>query len=254
MADAVGLVSLGITVCKGLLDYYASVRNGTTDIHRTWEMVDSLASTLQIVSQTLKTPSLDPEIIHLVHAHITRCQVAIHTLEKRLEKLMLSSKDGSWTKTLANAKMRLSYPFKESTLAKTREICAELRDHLGLALLTLNLDTSASTQLRIEDLANTTSTTRSSLEKLKLGASEAFGTVRKLESIFRSEKDIELLEWLSPLKGTFENKQQEVFGTSIRQDAGAQSLLQSEAFKKWNDGVGESLWCTAPRKHPPLRS
>lgn len=247
MADTAGLVSLALTICKGLLAYYNSVRDASADIHRTYEMIESLNSTLLSLAQTLKRTRLDPEAVQLVRGHIGLCQIGIHALEKKLGKLKLSSRDESWAKPLMNAKMRLLYPFKESTLAKTRELCTELKDNLSLALMALNLDTAATARLRLEDMQANTVEARSAIKHLDLGMSKVFRSVQNLESAVRSEEDIELLGWLSPLMGTFENKQQEIFGTAIRQDAGAQSLLQSEAFKAWLDGIGKSLWCTAPR-------
>lgn len=54
---AVGIASLGITVCQGLLSYYDAWRSYDHDISSTYSDVDDLSKTLILLKTTLQQES-----------------------------------------------------------------------------------------------------------------------------------------------------------------------------------------------------
>ena len=58
--SAVGIVSLGIQVCQGLLDYYHSWKSYRTDINTAYDCIADLHKTFALLQDTLSSSSLDP--------------------------------------------------------------------------------------------------------------------------------------------------------------------------------------------------
>ena len=57
-----------------------------------------------------------------------------------------------------------------------------------------------------------------------------------------------VIDWLSPLTGEFQRKHLDTFNTPGRQDAAAQSLLETAKFRHWQRTSGETLWCPGIRE------
>lgn len=69
----------------------------------------------------------------------TSARKGLRTLAKKLDKIRSTQADSTLRTRLENTKRKLLYPFKESTLAKLREICHDLKTNLGLAIDALNV-------------------------------------------------------------------------------------------------------------------
>ena len=138
-SSAAGLISLGLTVCNGLVTYYSSWKNAAGDVQKMLEPAESLAKTLAVLKYTISNPSLNRDVVQKVEESIFRCENGITALQKKLAKIRLKSQGGTWKdKTWAHLQ-RSMYPFKESTLVKLKEICLELREHLSLAMDVLQM-------------------------------------------------------------------------------------------------------------------
>lgn len=67
-------------------------------------------------------------------------------------------------------------------------------------------------------------------------------------NISQGERSARVYDWLSPLAGEFERKQQEMYNTAERQDGMARWLFNTAEFKRWLSGTGQMLWCTGMHK------
>ena len=139
LSGVAGLVSLGITLCKGLLNFYTSVRDVSDDVEKTFQSIESLSKILVKIERSLEHPSITMIENDDIRDCIMSCQTGFDSLLTKVKKLKSRSGSGLMRDKLANAKQRMTYPFKESTLAKTRELCAELQSNLGVALQRLHL-------------------------------------------------------------------------------------------------------------------
>lgn len=85
------------------------------------------------------------------------------------------------------------------------------------------------------------------------------GTLHLLAECFRSVVDnlltategevlMKICDWLSPLAGDFERRQQELSSTLDRQEGMARWLFGTSEFKSWIHDKGAALWCTGMRK------
>lgn len=60
-------------------------------------------------------------------------------------------------------------------------------------------------------------------------------------------------DWLSPLAGVFENKHLDTINLKGRQDGLGKWLVETDEFKKWQNGTNEILCCCGGRmKIEPL--
>ena len=142
----VGIVSLGIQVSNGIIQYYNTWKDFDSDVQSTYRILDQLRTTFCLLETKLKADVLlDRDTTNQVYTGIQSCEKGILELQARLEKIKAKEPDLSAKMTgLAVAKLqrqgkKLLYPFKQGTLGKLRDSVSDLRDNLAPAILALNL-------------------------------------------------------------------------------------------------------------------
>ena len=140
-SNVAGLVSLGLTVCHGLLKYYESWKEAESDMKKMYNSVETLTRTFTALKGTLNSPCLNVDLVHRVEVSIMACEDGIKCLHKKLKKINMvtHNKSGIWDAKMRLKLQRALYPFKESTLAKLKEVSNGLLDNLRLALEVLHL-------------------------------------------------------------------------------------------------------------------
>lgn len=126
--ESVGIVSLGLTVLQGLWQYYSSWKDCPEDAKRTMSSIQNLTDILRRIEALTKDPNLDSTFVEPLEKSIWGCKMHVEKLEKKLEKI-----NQQGTNITAQFR-RTMYPFRESTLAKLREIISEFRDHIDLTV------------------------------------------------------------------------------------------------------------------------
>ena len=139
LGTAVGVVSLGIQVCNGLVQYYSAYKDYDENVKTTVSQIEDLSNILTVLQSTLHARVPDPVQLKIVEDSIASCSNGIGVLKKKLEKVKNVESPPTLREYLKSQARRMIYPFKESTLAKLRETVSELRQNLGLAIHTLQL-------------------------------------------------------------------------------------------------------------------
>ena len=93
-ASAAGLVSLGLTVCSGLLDYYNSWKDQPSDITEMCESLEVLGKIFKLLDQKVRHPLLNRESVDRVTESLITCDAGVKRLRSKLEK-MRSFKSGT---------------------------------------------------------------------------------------------------------------------------------------------------------------
>jgi ankyrin repeat domain-containing protein 50 len=136
--SGVGVISLGISACQGLLQYYASWKNYKGDIAATLRSLEGLMTSFQSLEPVVESPDFRPELAGQLEAKIMDCKDGVENLRKKLKKIKKENPISLQEKALSQLH-RISYPFKQSTLAKLQETVSDLRDNVGLAMNILQL-------------------------------------------------------------------------------------------------------------------
>ena len=83
---AVGIASLGIQVCQGLLSYYEAWRSYHQDICDACSKASELEKTFALLNDTLQAPDLEPERRARVTECLTSCKAGLDRFQKKYRK------------------------------------------------------------------------------------------------------------------------------------------------------------------------
>lgn len=86
-ASLAGLVSLGLTVCSGLLDYYSAWKDQHSDISAMCESLENLDRTFGLLDEKIHQPLLDRRSVDRVTESIVFCAAGVQGLKAKLDKI-----------------------------------------------------------------------------------------------------------------------------------------------------------------------
>jgi hypothetical protein len=142
--SAVGVVSLGITVCQGLHRYYSACRDGPSDVKALVGSLDGLICALQLLEGTINDKDFNSAARADIAPFLADCADAVQNLAHELDKVKrdLPAATGgrqSVKGKLSSAGKTLLYPFRESTLKKLLGFVGEVRENLHTATSSVHL-------------------------------------------------------------------------------------------------------------------
>ncbi|KAF2490770.1 hypothetical protein BU16DRAFT_585146 [Lophium mytilinum] len=139
--SAVGVISLGLQVCQGVITYYSNFRALGDDIATIIQKTESLNGLLQVLEAPLKKVECDTNPISAqVRLSVIACEAGLAKLDHAVTKYA-----NDVPATTAKAKIclfgeRALYPFKRETLKELSATLEGLHHHLDSAVQVLNLD------------------------------------------------------------------------------------------------------------------
>ena len=136
--SAVGIISLGIQVCQGLIQYYGSWKDAPKDVAQMCKSIQNLEELLKVLKVAFKDKGVATQAETGVQNSIDACTASIDELQGELVRVQGVKGSSIWSKVHGQGR-RLLYPFRESTLLKLRKIVAEVRENLSLAVDVLHL-------------------------------------------------------------------------------------------------------------------
>ena len=132
IASAGGIISLGITVCQGLIDYCQTFAGQYRDVRVLVQDLQDLQKSLTSLQDSL---THRPDLLNLVLPHIDRLKSRIDDLQPVLGRFEENvSKQHAFKDKVTTATQRTLYPFKKGTLSKLRDTVRQAQDNLKLAL------------------------------------------------------------------------------------------------------------------------
>jgi succinate dehydrogenase flavin-adding protein (antitoxin of CptAB toxin-antitoxin module) len=136
----VGIVSLGISVCQGIVSYYSDFKNAREDILRLTSSMEQLTSNLAVPQEAITgSRSLDVSICAVVEKSILSCEERIGRLNQELIKLRHASKARGFREKMMGFANRALYSLKSDTLQKLTTIVGDTLLQLNPALTALQL-------------------------------------------------------------------------------------------------------------------
>ena len=261
-SGAAGLISLGISVCQGILTYYHSWKDAEDQVAHMYASIEALTETFKLLQSAIKSETLRHDSVQKAEESIRSAERGLESLRKKLDKICLAPVQPGW-RAKSTAQFRRSlFPFKESTLAKLKELGIELRQDLTLALEVLHIESSAASLQKLDLLVHGLNKISVNVDLLQEQSTSISGHIQSLEAssqnmsksvynLVTSQSDRHrrnLYDWLSPLTAEFQKKHLDTFNSQGRQDAAAQSLLETTQFRHWLRASGETLWCPGIRE------
>lgn len=147
-ASAAGFISLGLSVCQGLMEYYGALRDRNADIATTASSIESLFKTLSHLQSCMSTATSRPSAIDRVDDCIAACNSGVESLNKKLKKIEASGSANVFERISSHA----AYPFRRSTLVKLQEIVSDLRSNLQLALSLFQVEAMDLVSQKLDEL------------------------------------------------------------------------------------------------------
>lgn len=138
-ASTTSLLSAGISVCKGLLEYYNSWKDAEDGVLRMYKSIEALTKTLVLIESSIQHKSFNRDVVVRVEESIASTQRGLESLSKKLDKIKVFPQQEGWREKTKAQFRRAVFPFKESTLVKLKELGNELRDELSIALEALQM-------------------------------------------------------------------------------------------------------------------
>ena len=86
-ASAAGLISLGLTVCSGILEYYSAWKDQPSDVSAMCESLIALNKTFELLDEKIRHPLLDRKSVDRVNESIISGAAAIQGLRSKLDKI-----------------------------------------------------------------------------------------------------------------------------------------------------------------------
>jgi hypothetical protein len=147
-ASVVGIISFGIQIAQGILQYYGSWKDQDSDVADMCASLDSLSRTLAVLSETFQRhdpPSMS--IQNRVVESVDRVNIVMKKLEDELKNVRNTESPRPGVRAAMRRHVRRGlYPFKEETLQKIQNAVSEARSDLNLTLQVLHMLVSGTYQ------------------------------------------------------------------------------------------------------------
>ena len=233
--SAVGIASLGIQVCQGLLSYYDGWKSFNLDISSTYDSIDDLSRTLALLTASLDSDDLDEEKKDRVKRCLHLCEESLIQLSRKSEKLRKYGQPEGVRQKAWTELQRAWYPFRASTLAKLREVVADVRERLKLAIQVLQLDVSTASQRMLKSLATDTSDL---LHRTVVIETHISTQTQQILDLHHRDQFKRIIDWLSPPDPWINHR-------SARQHHEPHTglwFLESDLYERWRGGQTRHLW------------
>jgi len=137
LSGAAGIISLGVTICQGLITYYQAWEAWEEDVHDAVQDIEDFSKFLSLLKARIdKLSANQADIVRQAHAAKARLAEAIKKLEDIQDKCKAVPAQNGERHKLRNFSKRSLYPFKKSTLRELRDAVKDAREGL-ISLLQL---------------------------------------------------------------------------------------------------------------------
>ncbi|KAF2830936.1 hypothetical protein CC86DRAFT_430515 [Ophiobolus disseminans] len=240
---AVGVASLGIQVCEGLLAYYREWKGYQADIEEVCTMIEDLKESLELLDNKLKSSS-DTAFIERAKKCLLACQDGIAKLNEKLNKVHKKTPSGTKQKLQA-AGLRSIYPFQKKTLDNFKAAVQDLMRQLDSAVQIIVLDNTDATRATTEQIQITTGQLRNSTDHIQNTTDQVQTLALDIQSqvsdvavhLERKERD-ELLNWLAAPDRSIEHD----IARAKHEVGTGEWLLRGKEYQDWITGNPPLLW------------
>ncbi|PGH23015.1 hypothetical protein AJ80_02930 [Polytolypa hystricis UAMH7299] len=187
VGTAVGVISLGIQVCGGLVEYYDAYSDYSRETDSIREQTQSLLDAFTLLQSTLGRHSFDAEIVQSVESSIGACKNGIERLRRKLDKFRKQ-------RDTPSLRDRLVYPFRRFTLLKLQAIVAEQRSHVVATLDILQVDSAGEGLNLLRDVRDQSILNRNQTGNIEAIVAETARELKEVKDAIAFQKQDEHLK------------------------------------------------------------
>ncbi|KAL3458404.1 hypothetical protein BJX64DRAFT_266727 [Aspergillus heterothallicus] len=198
--SAVGVASLGLTICQGFLAYYGPYKSFYEDIEEVYSRFVSLDNLMTVLHKTVRESpmvvSVGSQANDLATQSINQCQSGLQRLKKMLNKChtVCAANDENVSKFKAQLN-RLLYPFRQDTLVKLMDTVTWLHSNVDTSLQILQMTSlnvgHHSLNLILSKSSSAASNTSTIIQELGIVGQKNSGIDMKLAAIARKIDQME---------------------------------------------------------------
>ncbi|KAL9118762.1 MAG: hypothetical protein Q9187_004691 [Circinaria calcarea] len=170
-AGAVGVISLGIQVCQGLVSYCNAWKSHDKDMGDASEKLGGLRLTLETLQDIMpKIGVSDPSalsVLQTVYRQISSSNNGLGKLQAALTKFETLGTPASFRESLRNFKQQSLYPFRKDVLKELRSAVTDLQANLDSAVQVLVLYNQVKQGSTLASIETATVNTTTKVEELQ---------------------------------------------------------------------------------------
>lgn len=138
--SAVGVISLGISVCQGLVNYYSAFKGQDDEVGEIVGKVERLRDLLEVLQHRLSSPRHRYSVsVTKVEQNIVACAMSLKKLDETLSKCTQESTPDDLRHKLRATSRRMLYPFKQKTLQDLSATVSQCQSDLATAMHILQM-------------------------------------------------------------------------------------------------------------------
>lgn len=154
ISNIAGILSAGIQVCEGLINYYNAWKGSKKENADMIKSIEGLLTNFALLKAVLQSPAFGKTMATTVESSILDCEDSIAELRDELKKVMVckpsvmnvddlvareNHENQGFRDKMSEQGRRILYPFRKSTLMRLQESIEHVRSNLVLAMDILNL-------------------------------------------------------------------------------------------------------------------
>lgn len=138
--SAVGVISIGIQACQGLLSYYHAWRSYNGQVSHVYNKIEGLNATLENLQFSFeKLGYTNTPAAQNVIRSIASCEDGVKALGTTLEKFGSIKVPQGFREKLHSYSLQTMFPFRQDTLQAMKAIVTDLQNNLDSALQVLEM-------------------------------------------------------------------------------------------------------------------
>lgn len=152
--SAVGIISLSLTVCQGIVQYYTAFKGQDEEVDHIVEKTSRLTDLLEVLQPRLESyRETRPVTVPKVEECLIACYGAIKKLERILEKCNQESASDGFREKLRTFARRTLFPFRRKTLQSLRDAVSDCQANLDTAINILQIDIQGTTLRGVSEIS-----------------------------------------------------------------------------------------------------
>ncbi|KAF2136566.1 uncharacterized protein K452DRAFT_237282 [Aplosporella prunicola CBS 121167] len=138
--SAVGVISLGLTVCQGIVNYYSAFKGQDEEVSQTVDAATNLSNILKILQPRVTAlKEQNQTTATQIETCIESCAGTLHKLQEVLRKCEATATSANMRDRFREYRKKALYPFRRDTIKSIKEHVTDAHANVQTALQVLGM-------------------------------------------------------------------------------------------------------------------